>query len=121
MFVNDKTKVTLLDSGYGEHIYELIGHVAGGSQQYSLAHIELQPQCKSLKHYHPACDESFYILSGNPLMLVNGESQRLRAGQVVVIPKPHWHQLYNDHDSDIVTFLAICLPAWTTDCSVFEQ
>jgi mannose-6-phosphate isomerase-like protein (cupin superfamily) len=42
----------------------------------------------------------------------------LEAGDTVAIPPNVVHQILNDSKADL-TFLAVCAPPWTPDCSVF--
>jgi mannose-6-phosphate isomerase-like protein (cupin superfamily) len=92
--------------------------MAGGSNKYSVAHIEILPGKASLKHFHPEVEESYYIIEGTPRMVINDEVQIVKPGQIVAIPPKATHQIFNDTDKTL-HFLALCVPAWTPDCSVF--
>jgi mannose-6-phosphate isomerase-like protein (cupin superfamily) len=118
MHTKHAAAVQPLVSEHGEIVYELIGHAAGGSQAHSLAQIVLPPGKTSLKHYHPVAEESYYILSGTAQMEIDGETAILGPGDSVVIPPTKAHQITNAGDDDLV-FLAVCVPAWTPDNSVF--
>ncbi len=109
---------TPLVSSHGEVVYELVGHAAGGSIRHSIAHIELPPGRASLKHYHPEAEESYTILSGTGRLEVNGEAVPLGPGQCAVIPAGMTHQIFND-GPETLHFLAVCVPAWTPDNSVY--
>ncbi|MBZ0299613.1 MAG: cupin domain-containing protein, partial [Anaerolineae bacterium] len=86
--------------------------------QHSLAHITLPPGKASLRHYHPVVEESYFILSGQGRIVVDGEQQRVASGDAIAIPVSTVHQIVNDGAEDLV-FLAVCAPPWTPDCSVF--
>jgi mannose-6-phosphate isomerase-like protein (cupin superfamily) len=105
-------------SPHGEIVYELIGHAAGGSQAHSLAKIVIPPGKASRKHYHPVAEESYFILSGTARMEMAGEVSTLTAGDSVMIPPPQVHQIANAGTDDLV-FLAVCVPAWTPDNSIY--
>jgi len=118
MHIKNVTEVTPLRSKHGETVYELFGTAAGGTQSHSLAQIAIAPGKASLKHYHPTAEESYYILSGKARMDMDGTSTTLGPGDSVVILPDHIHQIANAGDNDLV-LLAICVPAWTPDNSVY--
>lgn len=109
-----------IQSQHGEVVRELGGHSAGGLQQHSLAHITLPPGSASLKHYHPIAEESYYILSGTARVEVEGVAQTLAAGGMLAIPAQQVHQIFNA-GSDPLSFIAVCTPPWTPDCSVIVE
>ena len=107
-----------IETAHGEIVREILGHTAGGTSAHSLAHITLPPGKSSLKHYHPVVEESYYVLSGQGRMLVQNEERSLKPGDTVAIPPNTVHQIVNQSD-EALTFLAVCVPPWTSDCSVF--
>jgi mannose-6-phosphate isomerase-like protein (cupin superfamily) len=118
MHIQNARSVTPLESAHGEVVYELIGAAVGGAQAHSLAQIMLPPGKTSRKHYHPAAEESYHILSGTARLEVDGQSVELVPGDSIAILPNQVHQIFNTgHDSLI--FLAICVPAWTPDNSVY--
>jgi mannose-6-phosphate isomerase-like protein (cupin superfamily) len=118
MKVQNAQQVTALESEHGEVVYELIGASAGGSRVHSLAQIVIPPGKASLKHYHPVAEESYYILAGTARMEMDGEVAVLGPGDSVIILPSQVHQIVNVGPGD-VTLLAVCVPAWTPDNSVF--
>jgi mannose-6-phosphate isomerase-like protein (cupin superfamily) len=118
MHIRNAKQVRALHSEHGEIVYELVGAAAGGTNTHSLAEIVLPPGRASLKHYHPTAEESYYILSGIARLVVDGESTVLGPGDGVVILPDQVHQILNDGDADLI-FLAVCVPAWTPDNSVY--
>jgi mannose-6-phosphate isomerase-like protein (cupin superfamily) len=118
MNIHNAKSISPVTSEHGEIIYELFGSSAGGSQAHSLARIVIPPGKASLKHYHPAAEESYSILSGSARMDMDGESARLGPGDSVVVVPPQVHQIFNVGDDDLV-MLVVCAPAWTPDISVF--
>lgn len=118
MHIQNAKNVKALESEHGEIVYELIGAAAGGSRAYSLAQIVLPPGRASLKHFHPTAEESYYILSGVARMVIDGDTKILSPGDGVAVPPQKIHQIFNDGDGDL-TFMAVCVPAWTPDNSVY--
>jgi mannose-6-phosphate isomerase-like protein (cupin superfamily) len=117
MHIKNNTTITPFDSAHGEIVYEYMGKAAGGAALHSLAQIVLPPGKASIKHYHPAAEESYYILSGQGRVVLDGETRTVAAGDAIAIPTGVAHQIFNDADSDLV-FLAVCAPPWTPDCCV---
>ncbi len=115
--VND---VRPLRAAHGETIYETVGRAAGGTATHSLAQIVLPPGCASLKHYHPEAEETYHILSGSGDLEIDGKHVTVQPGDSILIEPGETHRIANHGDSDLV-FLAICVPAWTPDNSVFVE
>jgi putative monooxygenase len=119
MFIrNAKLLDKPLETEHGEIVYELLGKAAGGSQSHSLAQIVIPPGKGSLRHYHPAAEESYYILSGTAQMELDGETATLNPGDSVFILPDQVHRIANAGNQNLV-ILAICVPAWTPDNSVY--
>ncbi len=116
----DLNALAILQTPHGEIVREFFGAAAGGTRHHSLAYITLPSGKHSLKHYHPIAEESYYILSGSGRILVDSEERRCSVGDAVAIPPNAVHQIFNNGDT-VLTFLAVCVPAWTPDCSVFIQ
>lgn len=120
MHIKRSDDVPAFASPHGEVVYELIGHKGGGSANHSLAQIALPPGKSSLKHYHPQAEESYYILAGRGHIILDDERQQVTAGDAFMIPPNVVHQIVNDSSSnETLIFLAVCLPAWTPDNSVY--
>lgn len=105
-------------SEHGEIVYELFGAAVGHGTAHSLAQIVIPPGKASRRHYHPEAEESYYILSGTAHLELDGERATLTRGDSVVISPPQVHQIRNAGSDDLV-LLAVCVPAWTPDNSVF--
>ncbi len=118
MHIRNAAALPGVGSAHGEVVFELIGRAAGGSHQHSLAQIVLPPGKASRRHFHPVAEESYYILSGTAEIELNGERATLAAGDSVMLPPTQVHQITNTGDTDLV-LLAVCVPAWTPDNSVY--
>ncbi|HEX3051991.1 MAG TPA: cupin domain-containing protein [Aggregatilineaceae bacterium] len=118
MYIQNANNVPGIASSHGEVVYELMGNAAGGSAAHSLAQIVLPPGKACLKHYHPVVEESYYILSGAARMEIDGEATQLGPGDGVPVLPNQTHQIFNVGTTDLV-FLAVCVPAWTPDNSVY--
>ena len=100
----------------GEEIYEMIGHSpeTGETIHHSLVHVVIPPGKSSEAHYHKVSEETYYILKGVGLMILNGKPLSLQPGEACLIQPPEKHQIFNEGDGDL-EFLTISAPAWTRD------
>jgi len=57
-------------------------------------------------HYHEHVEETFYFPNGEPLMIVNGEKIRVRAGDALRLEPPDRHDIVND-TADVIDCLFI--------------
>ena len=108
------------ESGTGERVYEMLGapEAIGGAKQHSFSHVVIPAGCTSRPHYHPVAEETYYILSGEGKMRVDGREMTLRPGDALLIHTLEVHQIFNEGDTDL-EFIAVCAPAWTPDNSVY--
>jgi quercetin dioxygenase-like cupin family protein len=60
-------------------------------------------------HEHHGNEELYFVLAGEPLVEVDGEARRLRAGDVAIVHSGGRHGLVNDTAQD-VTIAVIQLP-----------
>jgi mannose-6-phosphate isomerase-like protein (cupin superfamily) len=44
----------------------------------------------------------YFIVSGTPLVIINGDEKRLESGSIAVVRSEQTHSLVNDTDSDVV-------------------
>ncbi|HKE37318.1 MAG TPA: cupin domain-containing protein [Candidatus Baltobacteraceae bacterium] len=58
------------------------------------------------RHVHEATEEIYYVVSGSPLIAVEGERRRLSAHDVAIVRNGQSHELQNDTPSD-VTILVV--------------
>jgi mannose-6-phosphate isomerase-like protein (cupin superfamily) len=106
------TTPTIIETPYGETIYELVGRTVGSkTTNHSVAYITIAPQKATLRHFHRQTEESYYIMAGDAFIEIGDESQPLKAGQLVLIPSMQPHKIYNTGNDDLVMLVA-CAPAW---------
>ncbi|MEM6528030.1 MAG: cupin domain-containing protein [Chloroflexota bacterium] len=120
MHIKRSDTVPSFASPHGELVFELIGERMGAVNSHSVAQIVLPYGKASRKHYHPEAEESYYVLAGRGRVVLDGEEQKVMAGDTVWIPPGVVHQIFNTgHQQENLIFLAVCIPAWTPDNSVF--
>ena len=118
MHFRNAREVEALETPHGEIVYELCGDAAGGAAGHSLARIVIPPGKASRPHLHPTAEESYYILAGAADLTLGDQVVRLGPGDAVVIPPGTAHHLRNGGSDDLV-LLAVCVPPWRPDNSVY--
>jgi quercetin dioxygenase-like cupin family protein len=90
-----------------------------GATHLSADRITYHPGDTAAQHYHTGCYHLFYILRGEGLMYVDGDSHRLKPGMVAVVAPGETHWFENDRDENF-TFVEFWAPppdetVWVTD------
>ena len=80
------------------------------ASRYSLCHAAVKPG-QTTRPHRLQTSEVYFILQGQGLMWIDGESQAVRPGQAIYIPPHTTQSIQNPGDSDL-TFLCIVDPAW---------
>jgi mannose-6-phosphate isomerase-like protein (cupin superfamily) len=57
------------------------------------------------RHYHRGNEELYFIVSGTPLMRVDGTERRLKRGGIAVVHSDGWHELVNDTPDAVEIFV----------------
>ncbi|MFA9392188.1 MAG: cupin domain-containing protein [Prolixibacteraceae bacterium] len=86
--------------------------------RYSLAHAVVKPGQTTLLHRLKS-SETYYILSGEGEVTINGEKQELGANELVYIP-PLAAQCIKNIGTDDLVILCICDPAWRAEDEIVE-
>jgi len=71
--------------------------------------IRLRPGDSLGAHYHRRVEETFYVTSGSPKMMVNGQEHRARPGDVFRLEPLDRHDMIND-GPEAVTAVFIKFP-----------
>lgn len=69
--------------------------VTGGE---GIANIHIVSVTQGSEHFHKAYDEAYYFLSGTGTITLEGKTDSVRPGTVVVIPAGVVHSLMSDSD-----------------------
>ena len=91
------------------------------AQTHSLALITIPPGVRVDPHRHIACEEVYYVLSGEGLMYLEGETQVLRSGDAVTILPGEVHSIKNESADTPLTMHVVCVPAWSAEDQVFVE
>jgi mannose-6-phosphate isomerase-like protein (cupin superfamily) len=104
----------------GEEIFEMIGCLPeiGGTIHHSVVHVVIPPGKSSQAHFHKVSEETYYILKGVGLMIVDTNKFRLEPDQACLIKPFETHQIFNEGQVNL-EFLTVSAPPWTLADSVF--
>jgi mannose-6-phosphate isomerase-like protein (cupin superfamily) len=86
---------------------------ASVASRYSLCHAIVKPG-QTTRPHRLRTSEVYYILQGQGLMSIDGESQPVQPGQVIYIPPHSMQSIQNSGNSDLI-FLCIVDPAWQAE------
>ena len=120
-YVINKRDVIARDNGYGERVYELAGPENGNIRKHCIAIVEINPGKSSKNHYHPKVEETYFILSGQALMNIDGTDVMLTQGDLITIPTGVHHKVTNFSDSEILQLYVTCAEPWSLECSIFLE
>jgi mannose-6-phosphate isomerase-like protein (cupin superfamily) len=85
----------------------------------SLAEATLEPDQATVRHYHRATEEIYFVLKGSGDREVDGEHRRIAVGDAVVISAGAWHSLHNNGTSEL-RILCCCVPPYSHDDTFLE-
>ena len=92
-------------------IRELLAHRNSCIANQSLAEARLPPDGQTLPHFHPQCEEIYYLLQGTARMQVEEDVRQVGPGDAIAIPPGARHQITNT-GSEVLKFLCCCAPAY---------
>jgi mannose-6-phosphate isomerase-like protein (cupin superfamily) len=85
----------------------------------SIADIVIAPGVVVTPHYHRVIEEIYYVVAGEGIMMLNGETQTVRVGDAIVILPGEKHSIRNATDKEL-RLIVTCNPPWTPDCSIMD-
>jgi len=86
---------------------------------FSLAHAYLKIDEKSLPH-RLAHSETYYFLSGEGFVFIDGKKQKISADDIVFVP-PHAEQYVENTGNTDLKFLCIVSPPWSEETEEIEK
>jgi mannose-6-phosphate isomerase-like protein (cupin superfamily) len=112
--INDVEAFTTKD---GSEIRELLADRNSCIRKQSLAEARLPVGATTTRHYHPVTEEIYYILDGNALIVIDGETREVGPGDAIAIPAGAEHEITNVGDK-ILKFLCCCAPGYEHEDTV---
>ena len=82
-----------------------------GNLNCSIAHAIVPPKESTLPHILKRSTEIYYILEGDGIMHIDGETAPVHQGQIILIPPGSVQYIANTGNGDLV-FLCIVSPKW---------
>jgi mannose-6-phosphate isomerase-like protein (cupin superfamily) len=100
----------------GPHMRLLLSPSNSAASAMSCAEATLVPGALFREHYHLLAEEMYYILQGTGEVFIQGETKRVKAGDVVLIPPGHRHRILNPASAaKNLVFLAVSTPPYSVD------
>jgi mannose-6-phosphate isomerase-like protein (cupin superfamily) len=85
-------------------------------QNQSLAEAFLPANGATDRHYHKLSEEFYFILDGNGVMEIDGETREVGVGDALLIPPGAWHRI---RAVGVLRFLCCCAPAYAHEDTYF--
>jgi len=98
-------------------IRELLAHRNSCIINQSLAEARLPVGGQTMPHFHPLCEEIYYLLAGTGRMQVEDDVQEVGVGDAIAIPPGTRHQITNTGD-EALKFICCCAPAYEDNDTV---
>ncbi|QEG33249.1 cupin domain-containing protein [Bythopirellula goksoeyrii] len=111
MDVHNLESVPAFTTKDGSEIRELLAHRNSCITNQSLAEARLPVGERTDPHYHPLCEEIYYLLEGSGRMQIEDDVQDVSPGDAIAIPPGARHQITNT-GSETLRFLCCCAPAY---------
>ena len=83
----------------------------------SLAEARLPAGGATERHYHRHSEEIYFMLEGEGVMEVDGETQDVGPSDAILIPPGAWHQIKATTD---IRFLCCCAPVYAHEDTYFD-
>lgn len=93
----------------GSTIRSILDRTNAPVDKQSLAEASMKPGQATERHYHKISEELYFLLEGNALMEVDGETRAVGPGDAILIPAGAWHQITAESE---LRFLCCCAPPY---------
>ena len=120
MDVQNIDRVEAFTTKDGSEIRELLAHRNSCIRNQTLAEARLPAGGSTTPHHHVKTEEIYYVLEGEGLMRVGGESREVGMGDAVAIPPGAVHQITNVGKA-VLRFLCCCAPGYEHDDTVLVE
>jgi mannose-6-phosphate isomerase-like protein (cupin superfamily) len=104
----------------GSEIRELLAHRNSAIRNQSLAEARLPVGGATQEHYHPKCEEIYYITHGVGKIRIEGELCNVKPGDAIAIPPGQKHKLWNTGD-ETLRLLCCCAPAYEDSDTIITE
>jgi mannose-6-phosphate isomerase-like protein (cupin superfamily) len=104
----------------GSEIRELLAHRNSIIRNQSLAEARLPVGASTQEHYHPKCEEIYFITAGAGKIRIEGEMRGVKVGDAIAILPGQKHKLWNTGD-EVLKLLCCCAPAYEDSDTVITE
>lgn len=104
-------EVTAFTTKDGSQIRELLAPRNSRIKMQSLAEARIGVGQATTAHHHRVTEEIYYVLVGQGLMEIDGQSRTVKPGDAIAIPPGATHRLTNTGSSEL-RILCCCAPAY---------
>ncbi len=105
----------------GSEIRELLAHRNSVIRNQSLAEARIPVGGATLEHYHPKCEEIYFITHGTGKMRIENEARAVNVGDAIAIPPGQKHKIWNT-GQEVLRLLCCCAPGYEhSDTIITEQ
>ena len=120
MDVKNVSEVPAFITKDGSEIRELLAHRNSGIRNQSLAEARLTVGGSTQEHYHPVCEEIYFITAGVGKIRIANETRVVQVGDAIAIPPGQKHKLWNTGDG-VLKLLCCCAPAYEDADTVITE
>lgn len=114
---SDLTKVGLEGQRDQGQVCNLISRDLSGSDDLNVSLGRILPGQHHLCHHHPDASEFYVIISGTPIVHLDGTDYRARPGDGIYLPRGTSHGITNDTDENVEMVVGMSKPAdWEFVC-----
>ena len=120
MDIKNLNEVPAFTTKDGSEIRELLAHRNSAIRNQSLAEARIAVGTATQEHYHPMCEEIYYITGGTGRMRIEGELREVKVGDAIAIPPGLKHKIWNTGES-VLTLLCCCAPCYEDSDTVITE
>ena len=120
MDIKNLNQVPAFTTKDGSEIRELLAYRNSVIRNQSLAEARLQIGGATQEHYHPKCEEIYYITHGTGRMRIEGELREVKPGDAIAIPPGQKHKIWNTGD-ETLRLLCCCAPAYEDSDTIITE
>ena len=120
MDIKNLNQVPAFTTKDGSEIRELLAYRNSVIRNQSLAEARLPVGGATQEHYHPKCEEIYYITHGTGRMRIEGELREVKPGDAIAIPPGQKHKIWNTGD-ETLRLLCCCAPAYEDSDTIITE
>ena len=120
MDIKNLNQVPAFTTKDGSEIRELLAYRNSVIRNQSLAEARLSVGGATQEHYHPKCEEIYYITHGTGRMRIEGELREVKPGDAIAIPPGQKHKIWNTGD-ETLRLLCCCAPAYEDSDTIITE